>query len=64
VFAGAAVLFAIGASIGAEFLPRIFEGAFAIDALRPPSVSLTQAIALSQAERARVEARRPRSPPS
>jgi cobalt-zinc-cadmium resistance protein CzcA len=48
VFAGAAVLFAIGSSIGAEFLPRIFEGAFAIDTLRPPSVSLSQAIALSK----------------
>jgi len=34
--------------IGAEFLPRIFEGAFAIDARRPVSVSVSQAIALSR----------------
>lgn len=37
-----------GATIGAEFLPRIFEGAFAIDALRPPSTSLPQAIDLAK----------------
>jgi cobalt-zinc-cadmium resistance protein CzcA len=35
-------------TIGAEFLPRIFEGAFAIDARRPVSVSVTQAIALAR----------------
>ncbi|MEO8874113.1 MAG: efflux RND transporter permease subunit, partial [Polyangiaceae bacterium] len=34
--------------LGADFLPRIFEGAFAIDAARPPSTSLDQAIALSK----------------
>jgi heavy metal efflux system protein len=39
---------ALGAAMGADFLPRIFEGAFAIDALRPPSTSLTQAIALGR----------------
>jgi cobalt-zinc-cadmium resistance protein CzcA len=38
----------LGAGMGADFLPRIFEGAFAIDALRPPSTSLTQAIALGR----------------
>ncbi|MEZ4260438.1 MAG: CusA/CzcA family heavy metal efflux RND transporter [Polyangiaceae bacterium] len=36
-----------GATIGAEFLPRIFEGAFAIDAVRQPSISLTLANQLS-----------------
>ncbi|MEO8875030.1 MAG: efflux RND transporter permease subunit, partial [Polyangiaceae bacterium] len=34
--------------LGADFLPRIFEGAFAIDAARPPSTSLDQAIVLSK----------------
>ncbi len=38
----------LGATMGADFLPRIFEGALAIDALRPPSTSLTQAIALGR----------------
>jgi cobalt-zinc-cadmium resistance protein CzcA len=38
----------LGGSLGSDFLPRIFEGAFAIDALRPPSTSLTQAIALGR----------------
>ena len=28
-----------GASMGAEFLPRIFEGAYALDTLRPPSTT-------------------------
>ncbi|MEO7109578.1 MAG: efflux RND transporter permease subunit, partial [Polyangiaceae bacterium] len=37
----------LGGKLGADFLPRIFEGAFAIDATRPPSTSLDQAIALS-----------------
>jgi len=41
-------LFATGASMGAEFLPRIFEGAYALDTMRPPSTSLPQAIALSK----------------
>jgi cobalt-zinc-cadmium resistance protein CzcA len=40
-------LLATGASMGAEFLPRIFEGAYAIDTLRPPSTSVRQAIDLS-----------------
>lgn len=50
--AGAAVITALGlslgATMGADFLPRMFEGAFAVDALRPPSTSLTQAIALGK----------------
>jgi cobalt-zinc-cadmium resistance protein CzcA len=46
-FAAAALFLGIGSSMGAEFLPRIFEGSFAIDVLRPPSISLTDAIALS-----------------
>ncbi len=41
------VLFGIGQRLGAEFLPRIFEGSFCVDAVRPPSVSLTSAIALA-----------------
>jgi cobalt-zinc-cadmium resistance protein CzcA len=41
-------LFATGANMGAEFLPRIFEGAYALDTLRPPSTSVGQAIALSK----------------
>jgi cobalt-zinc-cadmium resistance protein CzcA len=40
----AAGMLAPAATLGADFLPRIFEGSFAIDALRPPSVSLSQAI--------------------
>ncbi|HKQ68418.1 MAG TPA: CusA/CzcA family heavy metal efflux RND transporter [Polyangiaceae bacterium] len=48
-----AILIASGSRLGADFLPRIFEGSFAIDALRPPSTSLTQAIDLStETERA------------
>jgi heavy metal efflux system protein len=47
-FAATAVLFGVGSRLGAEFLPRIFEGSFAIDALRPPSVALTSAIALAK----------------
>jgi len=46
-FAVAATMLASGASMGAEFLPRIFEGAFALDVTRPPSTSVKQAIALS-----------------
>lgn len=52
VIAGSFVLTALmlgsGATMGAEFLPRIFEGAFAIDATRPPSTSLEQAVALAK----------------
>jgi heavy metal efflux system protein len=40
--------FGAASNLGADFLPRIFEGSFAIDALRPPSVSLTQAILLAR----------------
>lgn len=47
-FALTAALFASGATMGAEFLPRIFEGAFALDTLRPPSSSVKQAVALSK----------------
>ena len=41
-------LFASGATMGAEFLPRIFEGAYALDVLRPVSTSVGQAVALSK----------------
>ncbi|MBS2011754.1 MAG: efflux RND transporter permease subunit [Deltaproteobacteria bacterium] len=34
--------------MGADFMPRVFEGSFAIDAMRAPSVSLPQAIALGK----------------
>ena len=52
-FVAAAALFAVASTLGAEFLPRIAEGAFAIDARRPPSTSLTQAVALgAETERA------------
>lgn len=47
-FAICAALFASGASLGADFLPRIFEGAYAIDTLRPPSTNVKQAIELSK----------------
>ena len=47
-FGVTAIMLGTGVTIGAEFLPRIFEGAFAIDALRPPSCSLPQAIALAK----------------
>ena len=45
-FALGIVMLGFGSTLGAEFLPKIFEGSFAIDARRPPSVSLTQAIDL------------------
>jgi heavy metal efflux system protein len=41
-------LLSTGASMGAEFLPRVFEGAYALDTLRPPSTNVSQAIALSK----------------
>jgi cobalt-zinc-cadmium resistance protein CzcA len=41
-------LLSTGASMGAEFLPRIFEGAYALDTLRPPSISVKQAVELSK----------------
>jgi len=47
-FTVAALLLVPGVTLGAEFLPRIFEGSFAIDALRTPSVSLTQAIDMAK----------------
>ncbi|MBI2391055.1 MAG: efflux RND transporter permease subunit [Deltaproteobacteria bacterium] len=48
-FAGliAIATIAPGATLGAEFLPRIFEGDFAIDIRRPVSVSVTQAVDLA-----------------
>ncbi len=49
----AVVTIAPAAKLGAEFLPRIFEGDIAIDARRPVSASLGTAIALSgETERA------------
>ncbi|WP_394822587.1 efflux RND transporter permease subunit [Pendulispora albinea] len=47
-FALAVVMLGFGSTLGAEFLPKIFEGSFAIDARRPPSVSLSQAIDLGE----------------
>lgn len=47
-FALTIALLGSGASMGAEFLPRIFEGAFALDTMRPPSTSVAQAVALSK----------------
>ena len=47
-FALTAALLASGSRVGADFLPRVFEGAFAIDALRQPSTSLTHAIELGR----------------
>lgn len=50
-------LLSTGASMGAEFLPRIFEGAYALDTLRPPSTNVNQAIELSKiAEQTLLEA--------
>jgi cobalt-zinc-cadmium resistance protein CzcA len=40
-------LLSLGARMGADFMPRVFEGAFCIDALRPPSTSLEDALALA-----------------
>ncbi len=47
-FAATALLFGVGSRLGAEFLPRIFEGSFCIDALRPPSVALGSAVSLAK----------------
>jgi len=49
VFAGviAVATIAPGATLGAEFLPRIFEGDLALDVRRPVSVSVTQAVSLA-----------------
>ncbi len=55
-YVGAALLLAVASTIGAEFLPRIFEGAIAVDARRPPSVSLSNAISMgAETERAAKE---------
>jgi len=43
-----ALMLAAGSRIGADFLPRVFEGAFAIDALRQPSTALSHAIELGK----------------
>jgi cobalt-zinc-cadmium resistance protein CzcA len=52
----AALAAAPAAKTGAEFLPRIFEGNFALDARRPVSVGLGLAVTLStEAERALLE---------
>ena len=52
VLAGAGVIAVLllgsAATLGAEFLPRIFEGAFALDTTRPPSTSVKQAVDLSK----------------
>ncbi len=45
--AATAVLFLAGARLGADFMPRVFEGAFAVDAIRPPSTGLSQAIVMA-----------------
>ncbi len=47
-FAVAALMLGAGTRVGADFLPRIFEGTFAVDALRQPSSSLPSALALGK----------------
>ncbi len=47
-FATTFLLLGLGGRIGADFLPRVFEGSYAIDAVRQPSSSLTSAIELSK----------------
>jgi cobalt-zinc-cadmium resistance protein CzcA len=44
----AALIMLWASTMGAEFLPRVFEGNFAVDVLRPPSTSLPLAIDLSR----------------
>ncbi|HEX4339325.1 MAG TPA: CusA/CzcA family heavy metal efflux RND transporter [Polyangiaceae bacterium] len=52
-FAVTALMLASGSRLGADFLPRVFEGAFAIDAMRQPSSSLGLALELgNETERA------------
>ncbi len=46
-FAVAVATIGPGATLGAEFLPKIFEGDFAIDVRRPVSTSVSQAVELS-----------------
>jgi len=43
----AVLTIAPGATLGAEFLPKIFEGDFALDIRRPVSVSVSQAVELA-----------------
>lgn len=47
-FVTTCALLAPASRLGADFLPRVFEGSFAIDAMRTPSVSLGQAMALGK----------------
>lgn len=47
-FVATAVMLGAGSRLGADFLPRVFEGAFAIDAMRLPSVALGHAIELGR----------------
>jgi cobalt-zinc-cadmium resistance protein CzcA len=47
-FAITGAMLSLGGRIGADFLPRVFEGSFAIDAVRLPSSSLSSAIELSR----------------
>ncbi len=46
-FVIAVATIAPGATLGAEFLPKIFEGDFALDVRRPVSVNVTQATELA-----------------
>jgi len=45
-FAVTFALLALTFDIGADFLPRVFEGAYNMDALRPPSTSVSLAVKL------------------
>jgi cobalt-zinc-cadmium resistance protein CzcA len=47
-FAATALMLGAGSGLGADFLPRVFEGAFAIDAMRQPSVALGHAVELGR----------------
>lgn len=47
-FAVTLVMLGLGGRIGADFLPRVFEGSFAIDAVRQPSSALSSALELSR----------------
>ncbi len=47
-FALTAGMLATGGRVGSDFLPRVFEGAFAIDALRQPSTSMDHALELGR----------------
>ena len=47
-FAAALLMLGTGSRLGADFLPRVFEGAFAIDAMRQPSTGLGLAVELGK----------------